>query len=179
MLKVRDHKLSSMWPVLSGGTKMPPRDKPATIPPPIPAYPTNTKMTSIGFPAIDKLPASGPVPAGPAPTGNTGKVTAPAPTGNTGKVSNATTLGMPAIDRKPDPALLNTLRGLNPWVDQADLDHHGYGVIEATTKGLSSRFVRMQTIKARTRATLPRTGYEYQLDRGQKSIKGVNGPPAA
>jgi hypothetical protein len=77
-----------------------PREKPATVPPPIPAYPTNTKMTSIGFPAIDKLPAMG----------NAAPV-APAPTGNTGKVSNATTLGMPALDRKPDPALLNTTPG--------------------------------------------------------------------
>ena len=101
-----------------------PREKPATVPPPIPAYPTNTKMTSIGFPAIDKLPAMGnaapvaPAPTGntgkagaPAPTGNTGKVGAPASTGNTGKVSNATTLGMPALDRKPDPSLLNTMPG--------------------------------------------------------------------
>ena len=78
-----------------------------------------------------------------------------------------------------DPALVATLRGLNPWVDQADLDHHGYGVIEASTKGLSSRLVRMQTVKARTRATLPDTGYVWNLERGQKSIKGVNGPPAA
>jgi alkaline phosphatase D len=77
-----------------------------------------------------------------------------------------------------DPALVATLRGLNPWVDQADLDHHGYGVIEASTKGLSSRFVRMQTIKARTRATLPETGFTYRLERGQTSIKGVNGPVA-
>jgi hypothetical protein len=82
----------------------PPRDKPPTVPPPIPAYPTNTKMTSIGFPVIDKLPASGPTPA-PA---------APASTGNTGKVSNATTLGMPTIGRKPDPALLNTTPGVQP-----------------------------------------------------------------
>ena len=28
-------------------------------------------------------------------------------------------------------AIIDTLRGLNPWVDQADFDHHGYGLVEA------------------------------------------------
>jgi hypothetical protein len=88
-----------------------------------------SRMTSIGFPAIDKLPAkseSGNVPAiapkgdsgrvaapapssgsgrvaAPAPSPGSGRVAAPAPTTGSGRVvSNATTLGMPAIDRKPD-----------------------------------------------------------------------------
>ncbi len=77
-----------------------------------------------------------------------------------------------------DPAIINTLRGINPWVDVADFDHHGFGVIEARQNGLTSRFVRLETIKRRTRATLPEKGWTYELDRGQKSIKGVNGPPA-
>lgn len=82
------------------------RAKPATVPPdpaatklPTPATmpkpPVNTRMTSLGFPIVDKGPAkSEPV------------------------VSNATTLGMPALDRKPDPALASTTIGtqapLNP-----------------------------------------------------------------
>ncbi len=76
------------------------------------------------------------------------------------------------------PALINTLRGINPWVDSADFDHHGYGVIEAHSDGLKSRFVRMKTVKQRSRSTLPETGFVYQLERGQTSIKGVNGPAA-
>ena len=59
----------------------------------------------------------------------------------------------------------------------ADFDHHGYGVIEARPNGLTSRFVRMETIKKRSRRTLSEKGWTYELDRGQKSIKGVNGPP--
>jgi hypothetical protein len=82
------------------------RAKPATVPPdpaatklPAPATmpkpPANSRMTSIGFPIVDKVPAkSEPV------------------------VSNATTLGMPALDRKPDPAHASTKIGteapLNP-----------------------------------------------------------------
>ncbi|HEY5952127.1 MAG TPA: hypothetical protein VIV40_41805, partial [Kofleriaceae bacterium] len=78
-----------------------PRAKPPTVPPnpaatAIPPARPNAaapKMTSIGFPAVDKLPAN---------------------TDSSRIVSNATTLGMPALDRKPDrpdPALLSTQLG--------------------------------------------------------------------
>jgi alkaline phosphatase D len=84
-------------------------------------------------------------------------------------------------DRRPrtDPALIEALRGINTWVDTADFDHHGYGVIEARADGLSSRFVRLQTIKKRSLKTMPSKGFTYSIARGQTSIKGVNGPPAA
>ena len=87
---------------------------------------------------------------------------------------------IPGNDQNPktDPALINTLRGINPWVDTADFDHHGYGVIEARRNSLESRFVRMKTIKQRSRARETQKGFVYRLDRGQKSIKGVNGPDA-
>ena len=79
---------------------------------------------------------------------------------------------------KTDPGLINALRGINPWVDQADFDHHGYGRIEARKDGLTCDFVRMQTIKRKSTAKLPTTGFSYDVKRGQTSIKGVNGPPA-
>ena len=48
--------------------------------------------------------------------------------------------------------------------------------------GASDRFDvtlrRLQTIKKRSRATLPEAGFKYSVARGQASIKGVNGPPA-
>ncbi len=75
-----------------------------------------------------------------------------------------------------DPGIINALRGFNPWVDQAEFDHHGYGVVEARRNGMTSYFVRLETIKRRTRATLPRKGFAYEIARGQTSIKGVNGP---
>ena len=53
-------------------------------------------------------------------------------------------------------------------------------MIEATRNGLRLRArARWQTIKKRTRAVESDKGFDYDLDRGQKSIKGVNGPPAA
>ena len=91
--------------------------------------------------------------------------------------------GIPGIlrgnDRNPSTpsAFLEGLRLVNPWTDQADLDHHGYGRVVANQQGLTCELVRVQTIKSESRARLPSTAFTYTLSRGQKSIKGVHGPP--
>lgn len=84
-------------------------------------------------------------------------------------------------DRNPNTpvAIIDALRGINPWVDAADFDHHGFGVVKATQEGFDVTLKRLRTIKAKTKATLPDTGFRYQVARGQTSIKGVNGPPDA
>jgi alkaline phosphatase D len=86
---------------------------------------------------------------------------------------------IPGNDANPrtDPAIIGALRGLNPWVDQADFDHHGYAVVEASRNGFECTLKRIETIKRRSRAQLTTDGFRYRLARGQKSIKGVNGPP--
>jgi alkaline phosphatase D len=88
---------------------------------------------------------------------------------------------IPGNDANPhtDPAVLNALRAFNPWIDQADLDHHGYALVKASGSGLDCTLKRLATIKQRSRETLAANGFTYHLARGQKSIKGVNGPPAA
>jgi len=81
-------------------------------------------------------------------------------------------------DQNPStsPALIDALRGINPWVDAADFDHHGYGRVTATQDELRCDLVRLQTVKRRTRAELaPLT---YRVARGQTSVKGQNGPAA-
>ncbi|MFL5899930.1 MAG: alkaline phosphatase D family protein [Solirubrobacterales bacterium] len=87
---------------------------------------------------------------------------------------------IPGDDQNPhtDPAIYNVLRSVNPWIDQADFDHHGYGLVKATGSHFDCTFKRLATIKHRSRQTLTSNGYSYRLARGQKSIKGVNGPPA-
>ena len=81
-------------------------------------------------------------------------------------------------DRSPhtDPNVISVLRQVNPWVDQADFDHHGYGRVTASQQGFDCELVRLETIKRKTTAKLPSTGYRWQVARGQSSIKGVNGP---
>jgi alkaline phosphatase D len=70
------------------------------------------------------------------------------------------------------PAIIEALRGINPWVQSADFDHHGYGLVEATADHFDVRFVRMQTIKQRTTSTLPVDPFRWTVKRGQKSISG-------
>jgi len=81
-----------------------------------------------------------------------------------------------ANDTNPstDPAIVNLLRGFNPWVDGADLDHHGYGVAEVTSSEMTVRFRRLQTIKRRSTARLPDLTWRVPL--GRPSVKGQNAP---
>jgi alkaline phosphatase D len=77
---------------------------------------------------------------------------------------------------RTDPAIINALRAINPWVDQADFDHHGFGLVKATPKSFDVTLKRVSTIKTRSTGTESDKGYRYRVDRGQRSIKGVNGP---
>lgn len=74
------------------------------------------------------------------------------------------------------PALIDALRGINPQVDNADFDHHGFGVIDARSDGLTCSMVRMQTIKKKTTAQLPVADWTYKVERGKPSIKGQHAP---
>ena len=88
---------------------------------------------------------------------------------------------LPGNDANPrtDPGIIDALRGINPWVDQAEFDHHGFGLVKASPRAFEVTLKRMPTIKSRTDRTLPDAGFRWRVERGQTSIKGVNGPPAA
>ena len=68
------------------------------------------------------------------------------------------------------PDIINALVGLNPWVDYADFDHHGYVVVEATRTELTAKLRRIDTIKKRSAKRLP--DVSYTLARGDTSLKG-------
>jgi alkaline phosphatase D len=82
---------------------------------------------------------------------------------------------IPGNDANPrtDPAIVETLRGINPWVDQADLDHHGYALVRASRTGFDVTLRRLETIKSRSRRLLPEDGFRYRVARGQTSIVGT------
>jgi alkaline phosphatase D len=82
---------------------------------------------------------------------------------------------IPGNDANPhtSPAIIDQLRAINPWVDQADFDHHGYGVATASRRSFDVSLRRLQTIKRRTTALEPSKGWNYSVARGQKSIKGT------
>jgi alkaline phosphatase D len=75
-----------------------------------------------------------------------------------------------ANDQNPNtnPALIDALKQFNPWVHDADLDHHGYGVAEARGDELRVTFRRMKTIKQRSRERLP--DLRWTVKKGQRSL---------
>ena len=77
-----------------------------------------------------------------------------------------------------DQGIIDALRGINPWVDQADFDRHGFGLVNVSRKGFDVTLKRVSTIKSKSTATEPDAPFRYEVERGQKSIKGVNGPAA-
>ena len=66
-------------------------------------------------------------------------------------------------DPATDPAIFNALRGINPWIDQGDLDHHGYATVEASRTAFDVTLQRLETIKRRSRATLPAASFSYRV----------------
>jgi len=75
-------------------------------------------------------------------------------------------------DRDPDtPAsITDALKGLNPWVDYVDFDHHGYVVVEAGPDELKATLRRIDTIKQRRAERLP--DVSYTIPRGAVGLKG-------
>ena len=75
-------------------------------------------------------------------------------------------------DRNPNTpeSVSNGLKGLNPWVDYVDFDHHGYVVVEAGPKELKATLRRIETIKKRSTKRLP--DVTYTIPRGATSVKG-------
>jgi alkaline phosphatase D len=67
-------------------------------------------------------------------------------------------------------AIVDALRGINPWVQSADFDHHGYGLVEATPEHVDVRYVRMDTIKQHTTKTLATDPFHWTVQRGQRSV---------
>jgi alkaline phosphatase D len=74
------------------------------------------------------------------------------------------------------PALIDTLRSINPWVDQADFDHHGYAKVVADGDSFDCTMVRMETIKRRSTQQLDAAPWTYSVPRGKPSVKGQHGP---
>lgn len=68
------------------------------------------------------------------------------------------------------PAVIQALIGVNPWVDYADFDHHGYAIVEASATELKATLRRVDTIKKQSVTRLP--DVSYTIPRGDKTLKG-------
>ncbi len=69
-------------------------------------------------------------------------------------------------------AIIDTLRGINPWVETADFDKHGYGLVKADKNGFDCTLVRMSTIKQKTKKTENPKGWRWKIPRGAAGTRG-------
>src|SRR3954452_13857754 len=85
---------------------------------------------------------------------------------------------IPGNDKAPNtsPTVIDALRGINPQVDNADFDHHGFGAVTASSKGFTCEMVRMDTIKKKSTKKLSSADWTYRVAPGSPSIKGQHGP---
>jgi alkaline phosphatase D len=67
-------------------------------------------------------------------------------------------------------AIIDLLRSTNPWAVDAEFDHHGYGLVEATQKSFSCKLRRVNTIKTASREALPDKRFSYRISRGEPSL---------
>jgi alkaline phosphatase D len=76
-------------------------------------------------------------------------------------------------DPHAPPGVIEHYRAVNPWFDALDLDRHGYGVGMATQSALYITLKRMWTVKKKNFGTMPDSGFQWKVARGQTSIKGT------
>ena len=69
-------------------------------------------------------------------------------------------------------SIIDLLRSTNPWAADAEFDHHGYGLVEATRKGFSCTLRRVDTVKRRSSKALPDKRFSYRIGRGEPSLLG-------
>lgn len=80
---------------------------------------------------------------------------------------------VPGADpRNPDTPeeIKDLLREANPWVLDADFDHHGYGLAVAGPKDFRCTFKRVATTKKRTARKLPDEPFAFRIERGRPSL---------
>lgn len=71
---------------------------------------------------------------------------------------------------KTPQGIIDLLRGANPWVKDAEFDHHGYALVTATKSSFRCTFRRTESTKRRGAGRLPDRPFSYRLKRGQASL---------
>jgi len=69
-------------------------------------------------------------------------------------------------------AIIDALKGINPWVETADFDKHGYGLVAADQKSFDCTLVRMSTIKQKTTKTESTKGFRWRIPSGAVGTQG-------
>jgi alkaline phosphatase D len=80
--------------------------------------------------------------------------------------------GANPLDPQTPESVIDLLRSANPWTLDADFDHHGYGLAEATREGFRCTLRRVETVKRRSANALPAKRFSYRIERGRPSLLG-------
>lgn len=78
--------------------------------------------------------------------------------------------GADPYNPKTPEAIIDLLKSTNPWAVDAEFDHHGYGLVEATQDHFSCKLRRVDTIKRASRKALPDKRFSYRIARGEPSL---------
>ena len=78
--------------------------------------------------------------------------------------------GADPYNPKTPEAIIDLLKSNNPWAVDAEFDHHGYGLVEATQKSFSCKLRRVSTVKTASRKALPDKRFSYKITRGHPSL---------
>jgi alkaline phosphatase D len=78
--------------------------------------------------------------------------------------------GADPYNPKTPQSIIDLLKSTNPWAVDADFDHHGYGLVEATQKNFSCKLRRVDTVKTASRKALPDKRFSYRIARGEPSL---------
>jgi alkaline phosphatase D len=66
--------------------------------------------------------------------------------------------------------LIDLLKSSNPWVKDADVDHHGYALAVASKSSFRCTFKRTPGTKVRSTKRLPDKPFAYRITRGHPSV---------
>ncbi len=78
--------------------------------------------------------------------------------------------GADPFNPKTPQGIILALQAANPWVKNADFDHHGYGLAVATKKDFRCTLKRVAQIKKPGSKVLPRSEFSYRITRGRPSL---------
>ena len=71
---------------------------------------------------------------------------------------------------KTPESIIDLLKQTNPWAVDAEFDHHGYGLVEATQQHFSCKLRRIDTVKTVSSKALPDKRFSYRIARGEPSL---------
>jgi alkaline phosphatase D len=78
--------------------------------------------------------------------------------------------GADPFNPKTPQGIVLALQSANPWVKNADFDHHGYGLATVSSKEFRCTLKRVAQIKKPGAKALPVGEYHYRVRRGHPSI---------